>query len=194
MARKHTHPYPADFRQKVVELARSGRGTHDLAAEFKIAGQTIRNWIKQADVDTGRRSDGLTTAEHEERCFARKTGSSRSSAKFWEKLQPGSLARPIRFPQGLRIRESAPGHLAGNNAGQAAKRDQRRALFAASFSRWDDCWEMKLPPVRNRGFEDIPMRRTRRSGSSRDSDGYATPARGWAEFRPSLALVSPQEF
>ena len=72
MARKHTHPYPADFRQKVVELARSGRGIHDLAAEFKLAGQTIRNWIKQADLNTGRRSDGLTTAEHEELAKLRK--------------------------------------------------------------------------------------------------------------------------
>ena len=31
--------------------------------------------------------------------FASKTDSSRSSAKFWEKPQPGSLARPIRFPK-----------------------------------------------------------------------------------------------
>ena len=72
MARKHTHPYPADFRQKIVELARSGRGIHDLAAEFKLAGQTIRNWIKQADLNAGRRSDGLTTAEHEELARLRK--------------------------------------------------------------------------------------------------------------------------
>jgi len=42
MAGKRTRPYPADFRQKTVELARSGRGKHDLAAEFKLAGQTIR--------------------------------------------------------------------------------------------------------------------------------------------------------
>ena len=72
MARKHTHPYPADFRQTIVELARSGRGIHDLAVEFKLAVQTIRNWIKQADLNAGRRSDGLTTAEHEEIAKLRK--------------------------------------------------------------------------------------------------------------------------
>ena len=27
---------------------------------------TIRNWVKQADLDEGRRSDGLTTDEREE--------------------------------------------------------------------------------------------------------------------------------
>ncbi len=32
----------------------------------------IRNWIKQADLNTGRRSDGLTTAEHEELAKLRK--------------------------------------------------------------------------------------------------------------------------
>jgi transposase len=27
---------------------------------------TLRLWLKQADLDTGKRSDGLTTEEHEE--------------------------------------------------------------------------------------------------------------------------------
>jgi transposase len=66
MARKHPQPYPPDFRQKVVELARSGRMPDDLAAEFGLARQTVRNWIKQFDVDSGRRNDGLTTEERTE--------------------------------------------------------------------------------------------------------------------------------
>jgi transposase len=66
MARKHTRAYPAEFRLKIVELARAGRGADDLATEFKLARQTVRNWIKQADLDVGRRSDGLTSVEHEE--------------------------------------------------------------------------------------------------------------------------------
>jgi transposase len=37
-----------------------------LAAEFEVGHQTIRNWLKQDDLDGGRRSDGLTTADHEE--------------------------------------------------------------------------------------------------------------------------------
>ena len=66
MARKHPRSYPPDFRFKVVELARSGRRIEDLANEFELAHQTIRNWIKQDDVDAGRRSDGLTTEERQE--------------------------------------------------------------------------------------------------------------------------------
>ena len=37
-----------------------------LSREFEPTAQTIHNWVKQADLDAGRRSDGLTTAECEE--------------------------------------------------------------------------------------------------------------------------------
>ncbi len=66
MAKKHPRSYPLEFRQNVIDLARSGRRLEELAAEFKLAPQTVRNWVKQADVDGGRRTDGLTTAEREE--------------------------------------------------------------------------------------------------------------------------------
>jgi transposase len=66
MARKHPQSYPPDFRQKVVELARSGRMPDDLATEFGLARQTVRNWIKQYELDSGGRKDGLTTEERTE--------------------------------------------------------------------------------------------------------------------------------
>jgi transposase len=66
MARKHPKAYPPEFRQKVVELARSGRQPDDLAHEFSLARQTVRNWIKQFDLDSGHRNDGLTTEERAE--------------------------------------------------------------------------------------------------------------------------------
>ncbi|MHB1438659.1 MAG: IS3 family transposase [Vulcanimicrobiaceae bacterium] len=72
MGRNHTRTYPADFRLKIVELARAGRTPDDLAVEFKLARQTVRNWIKQADLDAGRRGDGLTSAEREELAKLRK--------------------------------------------------------------------------------------------------------------------------
>jgi transposase len=59
-------PYPTEFRQQIVELARAGRSIPELAAEFEPSGETIRNWIKQADLDEGTRTDGLTSAEREE--------------------------------------------------------------------------------------------------------------------------------
>jgi transposase len=50
----------------MVELVRSGRSPEELAREFEPAAQTIRNWVKQADLDDGRRADGATSAEREE--------------------------------------------------------------------------------------------------------------------------------
>jgi transposase len=65
MAKKHSRSYPGEFRLNIIELARHGRRVEELASEFSVSSQTIRNWLKQADVDAGRR-DGLTTAEREE--------------------------------------------------------------------------------------------------------------------------------
>jgi len=50
----------------MVELVRSGRSPEELAREFEPSSQAIRNWVRQADLDEGRRADGLTTAEREE--------------------------------------------------------------------------------------------------------------------------------
>ena len=59
-------PYPLEFRRQMVELVRSGRSPEELSREFEPSSQAIRNWIKQADLDEGRRDDGSTTAENEE--------------------------------------------------------------------------------------------------------------------------------
>jgi transposase len=62
-----THaPYPPEYRQQVVELVRAGRTPGELAREFEISAQAIRNWVRQADRDEGRRADGLTTEERHE--------------------------------------------------------------------------------------------------------------------------------
>jgi transposase len=66
MARKHPKAYPPEFRQKVVELARAGRPPDDLAHEFGLARQTVRNWIKQHELDSGSRKDGLMSEERAE--------------------------------------------------------------------------------------------------------------------------------
>ena len=59
-------PYPPEFRRQMVELVRSGRSPEELAKQFEPSGLSIRSWVKQADLDEGRREDGLTTAEREE--------------------------------------------------------------------------------------------------------------------------------
>jgi transposase len=59
-------PYPPEFRRRMVELVRSGRSVEELAREFEPSAGAIRNWVKQADLDEGRRSDGVTSDEREE--------------------------------------------------------------------------------------------------------------------------------
>jgi transposase len=59
-------PYPMEFRARVIELARSGRAINSLSEEFKVTDTTIRNWLRQADLDEGRRKDGLTSDEKTE--------------------------------------------------------------------------------------------------------------------------------
>jgi len=62
-----THPrYPLEYRRRIVELARAGRKIEELARECEPSANAIRKWIKQAALDEGLRSDGLTTSEREE--------------------------------------------------------------------------------------------------------------------------------
>ena len=65
MSKTHA-PYTPEYRQQMVELARAGRSAGELAAEFGCSAQTIRNWVRQAERDEGRRDDGLTSEEREE--------------------------------------------------------------------------------------------------------------------------------
>ena len=58
--------YPAEFRERAVELARlREKPVKQLAADLGISDQTLHNWMNQADIDAGRR-DGLTTEERAE--------------------------------------------------------------------------------------------------------------------------------
>jgi transposase len=65
MPRTHP-PYAPEYRRRIVELARGGRSITALAREFEPTVETIRQWVKQAGLDEGLRSDGLTTTEREE--------------------------------------------------------------------------------------------------------------------------------
>ena len=59
-------PYSSEFRQQLVELVRAGRTPEELAREFEPSAQAIRNWMRQSDLDEGRREDGLASVEREE--------------------------------------------------------------------------------------------------------------------------------
>ncbi len=65
-------PYAPEFRQQILELVRAGRTPEELSKEFEPTAQTIRNWMKQADLDSGQRHDGLTSDEKAELARLRK--------------------------------------------------------------------------------------------------------------------------
>lgn len=62
-------PYPAEFRQQIVELHQAGRTQAQLAREFGVSAPTVASWVSRAAADAGQPLPGkdvLTTVEREE--------------------------------------------------------------------------------------------------------------------------------
>ena len=60
------NPYPTEFREQLVALARAGRSVESLAREYEPCAATIHDWVKQAVADDGERDDRLTSADMDE--------------------------------------------------------------------------------------------------------------------------------
>ena len=63
----HPRPvYPPAFKAEAVQLVLSSdKSLGVLAKDLGVADQTLRNWVRQAEVDGGAR-DGLTQGERDE--------------------------------------------------------------------------------------------------------------------------------
>lgn len=58
--------FPQEFKRDVVTVARRGDLTiAEVAADFGVAPESVRRWMRQADIDDGVK-DGLTSAEQDE--------------------------------------------------------------------------------------------------------------------------------
>jgi len=56
-------PYPREFREDVVAVARQGRAPlNQIARDFGISEGCLHNWMKKADVEDGNRP-GVTAKE-----------------------------------------------------------------------------------------------------------------------------------
>ncbi len=67
MPKKTGSRYTEEFKVEAVQLARSSpeKSIRQLSYELGISDQTLRSWVKQAEIDRGER-EGLTTKEREE--------------------------------------------------------------------------------------------------------------------------------
>ena len=62
-ARRYFSP---EFKAETVELIRTtGKSIPEVCAELDLTETTVRNWVRQADIDRGSR-DGVTSDEREE--------------------------------------------------------------------------------------------------------------------------------
>ncbi len=58
--------FPAEFKRDVVRVARRGDLSQaEVAADFDVSVESVRRWVRQADIDDGV-VDGQTTAEQSE--------------------------------------------------------------------------------------------------------------------------------
>jgi transposase len=64
--------FSKEFKAEVVEMVRQpGNTVGSVSRDLELTETAVREWVRQADVDSGRR-DGLTTAEREELARLRK--------------------------------------------------------------------------------------------------------------------------
>jgi transposase len=59
--------YPPEFKAEAIQLVRSsGRSIPQIAKDLGISGTSLRNWVKQAQIDQEEERQGLTTEERQE--------------------------------------------------------------------------------------------------------------------------------
>lgn len=145
--------WPIKVCEKMVELVRAGRSPYELAKQVEPTLVTVHNWVKQADLDEGRREEGLTSAEREElnRFSGRTSGYSLKvrSNKSRDLVRPGRPRRGFGIVKANRaecsvsllcrmLEFSTSGHYVGLNR-PASKRAVEDAGLTKSTSAMH-CW------------------------------------------------------
>jgi len=86
--------YPAEFKAEAVRLVGSSdRSLSALAKDLGVADQTLRNWVRHAEIDGGVR-DALAPSEREElRQLRREVRTLRQEREILKKPRPSSPKR-----------------------------------------------------------------------------------------------------
>jgi transposase len=72
-SRRQRRAFTPEFKAEIVEVCRRGdRSVGQVAKDFDLTETAVRDWVKQADIDAGTRSDGLTSAERGELAVLRR--------------------------------------------------------------------------------------------------------------------------
>ena len=124
-------PYPADFRDQIVALARTGRSIEDLAREFEPCAATIL-------AGSSRPTVMVAAARTLDERGARRTPPSSPGEPpatpgreiSWQRPRPG-LLRATRCRLGLRIDDGKPGHVPNQDHEQNPRRIKVRLLCLA---------------------------------------------------------------
>ena len=70
VGKKRSRPrraFTPEFKAEIVELCQRGdRSVGQVARDFDLTETAVRQWVKQAELDAGSRSDGLTSDERAE--------------------------------------------------------------------------------------------------------------------------------
>ena len=172
-----TNPtYPPEFRREAIRLVRASEQDYPIpkvAREIGVSAETLRNWVRQDEVDAGVQ-DGLTTEEKEElRRLRREVKTLRQ-----EKEIPGEKRRP----------PSSPGRRSGVGERFQAHRSKEKANYAVATlcmvlgvsESGYYAWRGRRPSKRVR--EDVVLTEKIREIHSRSRETYGSP-RVHAELR-----------
>jgi transposase len=68
MSKRKRRKFTEEFKVETVKLIReTGKSVGEVARELDLTESSVRNWVRQAEIDSGTGPPGaLTTAEHDE--------------------------------------------------------------------------------------------------------------------------------
>src|SRR5919107_1288795 len=121
--------FTPEFKAEIVELCQRGdRSIGQVARDFDLTETAVREWVRQAERDSGTRSDGgLTSAERQELAALR-----REKRQLREDL--GVLKRATAF-------------FAKETRGTCIRSSRRREHSSAASSARVRCWRSPVPPT-----------------------------------------------
>ncbi|BEL02677.1 hypothetical protein Q0Z83_008680 [Actinoplanes sichuanensis] len=105
--------FTPQFKAEIVELCQRGdRTIRQVSQDFDLTETAVRDWVKQAEIDAGTRSDGLTSDERAE--LARLRQENRRLQEDVEILKRATAVKTGQAQFGHSVASRVFGHLAAS--------------------------------------------------------------------------------